>query len=186
ARHLDLSFERFERSLQAQEILARLEVGIRLRQCEELAERLAQCTFGGGAPRHIAARHAERVVARLYHRVECFSLMCGVAAQRVDQIGNEISAPLELYVYPGPTFFSQLPRAHEAVVQMNEITNRQNQNGEDDEKYFHEIYSVVLNGAVSGSSGIAFSRKDFFQPALGTSHCRAFDIHGLVRNAVLC
>src|SRR5690606_25687525 len=132
------------------------------------------------------SRHAERVVARLYHRIECFSLMCGVAAERVDQIGNEISAPLELYVYPGPTFFGQLPRAHEAVVQMNEITNRQNQNGEDDEKYFHEIYSVVLNGAVSGSSGIAFSRKDFFQPALGTSHCRAFDIHGLVRNAVLC
>src|SRR5690606_6780632 len=126
------------------------------------------------------------MVSRLDHPIQGVSLVVGITPQRIHQVGNEISAALELHIYSGPAFFGKLPRAHKFVVEVNEVANCEEQNGEDDKKYFHEMYSFALQGAVNGSSRIAFSWKDSFQLPVGRLHCSTLDIKRLERNIILC
>ena len=64
----------------------------------ESAQRVGELRFrrrafgGSGILRRDCARTG------LSHRVECLAFVRGVALNRVDEIGNEISAPFELHV----------------------------------------------------------------------------------------
>lgn len=90
------------------------------------------------------------MVSRGDHGIQRVPLVCRIATQRINEIGNEIRAALELYVYAGPAFFGKLPRSHEAVVEMDDVNHRHNENGQDDKKLFHEMSFFVL--AVTAAS----------------------------------
>src|SRR5690606_41224226 len=125
----------------ARRVFRGLHIRLRARQGEGPANGLPWRPLARGTRRRIAARHAQCMVSRLDHPIQGVSLVGGITPQRIRQVGNEISAALELHIYSGPAFFGKLPRAHKCVVEVNEVANCEEQNGEDDKKYFHEMYS---------------------------------------------
>lgn len=101
-----------KRRLKLREVRVRLEVGIGFGDREELAQRTGQDVVGS----HLLIRggSAGSGVACADDSVEGFLLVRGVALDRLDQVGNEVVAALQLRV-------DVLPRVVDAVAQRDEV-----------------------------------------------------------------
>ncbi|ENN89004.1 hypothetical protein RHSP_02688 [Rhizobium freirei PRF 81] len=121
ARHLDLVFRRLQRLLQLDEARIGLQVGIGFGNGHQAAKRLAEDAFGCGTAGDIACRHGLGRIARLGDFDQRLVLMAGIAFDRLDQIGNEIGAALQLHVDAGPCFLRNLARANEPIVDEDDI-----------------------------------------------------------------
>jgi len=66
--------------------------------------------------------------------------MCGVAFDRLYQIGNQVVAPLELNIYIRPCGLSAYPQLHQAVLHAG-----QNENCQGDQHQNHnESHNLLL------------------------------------------
>ena len=112
-RRADLVFGVREVVLQAQEVLGRLQVGIRLRDGEEAAERgrqdVVRLTSGSRRLRVPECR------ARLRHLLEDPALVRRIALDRLHEVRDEITA-LQLHVDVGPSGLRLVPEPDEPVV----------------------------------------------------------------------
>ena len=100
--------------LQLLEVLVGLEVRIGLRQREQLPQRAGEHVLGRGLLLDPGRR--DRGVAGLHHRFQRAALMGGIALHRLDQVGNEVVALLELDVDVGKGLIDPLPHGNELVV----------------------------------------------------------------------
>src|SRR5436309_15752909 len=124
-RFLDLA----QRGLQLGEALVGLEVGIRLGEREELAQRPRQLVLGLGARLRCLRRH--RGATSADDLVERGPLVRGVALDGLDQVGNQVSPALELDVDVRPRLLGSLAQADELVVRDD---NGDDETDEDEEK----------------------------------------------------
>jgi hypothetical protein len=129
ARALDRLLDLAERALQLAEALIRLQLGIRLGDREELAERAGQLVLGlrprlGRLRRHRRAAGADDLVER-------GALVRGVALDGLDQVRHQIGAALELHVDVRPSLFGSLAQPDELVVRQDD---RDDETGEDEKK----------------------------------------------------
>src|SRR5215467_4647451 len=129
ARALDRLLELRERALQIAKALVRLEIGVRLGECEELAERAGQLVLGLRARLRRLRRHGRAAGAD--DLVERVALVRGVASHGLDEVGHEIGAPLELHVDVRPRFLGALPQPDELVIRQDD---REDEAGEDEKE----------------------------------------------------
>src|SRR5215467_7897103 len=129
ARALDGLLELRERALQIAKALIRLQIGIRLGEREELAERAGQLVLGLRARLRRLRGHGR--AARADDLVERVALVRGVASHGLDEVGHEIGAPLELHVDVRPRFLGALPQPDELVVRQDD---RDDEAGEDEKE----------------------------------------------------
>src|SRR4051812_7399805 len=99
--------------LQVQKVLVRLQVRIGLGQGEDRLQRAAQHVLGLGLLLWRAGRHGR--VAGCDHRLEGLALVGGVALDGLDQVRDEVVAPLELHVDLRPGVLHLVPQLDEAV-----------------------------------------------------------------------
>src|SRR5215510_1733946 len=114
ARALDRLLELRERALEVSKALVSLQIGVRLGEREQLSQGAGQLVLGlrarlGGLRRHGRAAGA-------HHLVERAALVRRVAPHRLDQVGHQVGAALELHVDVRPRFLGSLAQAHELVV----------------------------------------------------------------------
>src|SRR2546426_6419210 len=129
ARVLDHLLDLGQRRLEIAEVLVGLEVGIRLGEREELAERAGQLVLGlrprlGRLRRHGGAARADDLIERA-------ALVRGIALHGLDDVGDQIGPPLELDVDVRPRLFRPLAQPDELVVPGDD---RHDQTGEDEEE----------------------------------------------------
>src|SRR5713101_843956 len=129
ARALDRFLELAQRGLQLEEALVRLEVGIRLGEREELAQRPRQLVLGLRARLRRLRRHGRAAGAD--DLVERGPLVRGVALDGLDQVGNQVRPALELDVDVRPRLLGPLAQADELVVRDD---NGDDETDEDEEK----------------------------------------------------
>src|SRR2546427_5756226 len=129
ARALDRVLDLLERRLEVAEVLVGLEVGIRLGEREELAERARQLVLGLG-PRLGRLRRDGRA-PRAHDLVERGPLVPGIALHRLDHVGHEIGPPFQLDVDVRPRLLRPLTQPDELVVPGDD---RYDQKGEDEEE----------------------------------------------------
>src|SRR5262245_48065623 len=113
-RALDGLLDRGQRGLQISEALVRLEVGIGLGERKELPERAGQLVLGLRAGFGRLRRH--RRTARADDLIERAPLVRRVALDRLDQVGHQVGAALELHVDVRPRLLGPLPQPDELVV----------------------------------------------------------------------
>jgi len=112
------------------EILVGLEVRIGLRECEHLAERAGQhvlrCRLLG------RALGSDRGVPRLHHRLQRAALVGGVSLYRLDQVGDQVVAQLELHIDVGERLADPLPHGDELVVDHDDPQDEDDNHSEND------------------------------------------------------
>src|SRR5262245_3373500 len=118
ARALDHLLDLPERALEVAKALVGLEVGVRLGEREELAQGAGRLGLGLGARLGGLRRHGR--AAGAHHLVERSALVRGVAPHRLDQVGHQIGAALELHVDVRPRFLGPLAQADELVVRQDD------------------------------------------------------------------
>src|SRR5262245_20016466 len=138
ARALDRLFDLAERGLQLVEALVGLELRIRFRQREELAQGACQLIFGLGARLRGRGRH--RGTARTHDLIERVALVRGVAPYGLDEVRHEIGTALELHVDVRPRFFRALAQPDELVIGEDDPEDQTHENDEKhDAAERHEI-----------------------------------------------
>src|SRR5512145_1998644 len=107
-----------ELGLELAEVLVRLQLGIRLGDGEEAAERRAQDALG---LRGLRGRLGLlRAGARLRHVLEGLALVRCVALDRLDEVWDEVPAPLKLHLDLRPRVVDPVALLDEAVVEGDE------------------------------------------------------------------
>lgn len=112
ARRCQAVFDVGQVRLQAQKIVACLE--IRLRQRKKLAQYARECCFGRGASCY--ALRSGRGISSLHDSFQRPALVGCIALYRFDQIGNEILPTLQLHIDIGEGLVALLPHGDETVV----------------------------------------------------------------------
>ena len=145
ARDGDLVLGVLQLLLEIEEVGARLQVGVGLRDREEPSERLAEDAFGRrGLGR---ALRACRCCARLGDGLERAALVGGVALDRLDEVRDQVAAPLELHLDLGPRVVDAVALLDEAVVQRDHVDHEQHDDDEDsDQDPGHERHSIGSAG----------------------------------------
>ena len=101
--------------LQGEEVLVGLEVGVGLAQGEQLAQRAGELVAGLGlAGGRVGC--GDGGVAGLHDGVERLLLVGGVALDGLDEVGDEVDAPLELHVDLRPRVLDLVAQPDETVV----------------------------------------------------------------------
>src|SRR6266850_1284583 len=141
ARVLDRLLDLGQRRLEIAEVLVGLEVGIRLGEREELAERAGQLVLGL-RPR-LGCLGRDGGAAGAYHLVERALLVRSIALHGLDDVGDQIRPPLELDVDVRPRFLRPLAQPDELVVAGDD---RHDETGEDEkENDATEPHECLLN-----------------------------------------
>ncbi len=128
ARGRDLVLDVGELGLQLLEVLAGLEVGIGLAQCEQLSQRAGKRVLGRSLRGNAARLRRHRGIACLHHRFQRAALVAGIALHGLHQVGDEVVALFGLHVDVGEGLVDPLPHGDEAVVDHHDP-----QRGDDDE-----------------------------------------------------
>ncbi len=119
--------------LELPEVLVRLQLRIGLGDREEAAERRAEDPFRGrglGGPlRPLGVR------ARLGHGLERAALVLRVAAHRLDEVRDQVPAPLELHLDLRPRVVDAVPQPDEPVVEHDQPEDEQRDDHEDDDPH---------------------------------------------------
>src|SRR5437667_2901109 len=112
--------------LERPEVLVRLELRVALRDGEQAAERCGQRGIRLGHLLQVATLHRPRELGpRLRYLGEHRLLLLGVAFHRLDQVGDEIGAPLQLHLDLG------LGGVHLLVVRLDRVVAAGAQNREE-------------------------------------------------------
>ena len=121
AREADAVLGRGQLFLQGQEVLVRLQVGIGFGDGEQRLARAGELVLGRGVLADGLGAH--RLVAGLDDAFERLLLVGGVALDRLDEVGDQVVAALELHVDLRPGVL-RLDRAADQAVVEPMITNR--------------------------------------------------------------
>ncbi len=124
--------------LQGEEVLVRLQVGVGLRQREQLPQRAGEDVLGLGLLLGPGALGLDRGVARLHDAFEGALLVRGVALDRLDQVGDEVVAPLELHADLRPRGVDAVAQLDEPVVARDEPDHEHQDDGDDDDPDDHD------------------------------------------------
>ena len=114
ARRRDLVLQVGQLALQLLEVLVGLQVRIGLGQREELPQRALQRALGGGLRGGPLGGYCR--VASLDDSLQRALLVCRIALNRLDQVGHQVVALLELHVDVGERLAAALAQRHQAVV----------------------------------------------------------------------
>ena len=129
ARRLDLVFGVDDGLLQLQEVLARLKLGICLGDREQRLQRLLHVPLGD--TRFGGALDRDRLGARPRHILEDGLLMRRVSLDRLDEVGKQIGATLELVGDVAPRLIDPDIERDEGVVRRPQIDPRDRQDCDD-------------------------------------------------------
>ena len=131
----DLVLRLGELGLELPEVLVGLELGIRLGDREEPAERRAEDPLGlAGLCRGLRVLGAR---ARLGDGLERAALVCRVALHALDEVRDEVPAPLELHLDLRPRVVDAVALLDEPVVQRDEQERDDDDQRDDDENPDH-------------------------------------------------
>src|SRR5262245_8747927 len=111
---LDVSLDLAQRLLERLEILVGLQPRVRLGDGKEVPEGIGELTLRAAA--RFRGLGAHRRPPRLHDVLEGSALVVRISPHALDEIRNEIGAPLELHVDVRPRLLGALPQGHEAVV----------------------------------------------------------------------
>ena len=131
-RLLHLVLDRREFRLQLAEIGVGLQLRIGLGDGDQPAERARERLVGRRLAGDVAGAHAGR--ALLGDLLEDALLMRRIALHRLDEIGDEVGAPLQLHVDAAPALAGEIALPHEAIVERDGIEADDGDDGDDDQR----------------------------------------------------
>jgi hypothetical protein len=96
------------------------------------------------------------------HLLENAFLVSGVAFHRLDEIGHEIVALLELHIDVGEGLFAPLPQGDEAVVDADEPENEENKNAENDPAAHEKLPLIAVSDCQRSEARCPWARRKAF------------------------
>ena len=145
-----------ELGLQLAEVLVRLKLRIGLGDREQAAERGAENALGLRGFRGCLC--LLRPGAGLRHGLERLALVSRVALHGLDEVGDQVPAPLELDLDLRPRVVDSVPLLDEAVVEQNEEQPDEQNDPEKDEQPDHGLPTLWIESTNRKRDRVCFSR----------------------------